>query len=334
MRMTVPELARHAGIAALVTFVAACALDAEDAEDPSSTTLEVGGTESQASAATAVPVYFNHAFDMVSLATTEALQTNAYLRNEFVDVELRTTVRPDLTYTATYLNMRQTYLEFFPVGTFGYPLGAYGIAIGDEVTGGMDWIIDQWQAEFGEDQSQQSLISREVNGVTVPWFQIGTLDWANASEYTSFWAMEYVPDAGSTAPRTRLTERATRYQPSKLARDVDAILFGIPEVDRENIMRTLRAVGWRIIDLGANRFVALSPVDGGGKPRAFVGVPAEPGRFGMLALLIRLNRFARHREQLGDALLDVGVGGLPYAILWVVPPSPSHAALLQSQARP
>jgi hypothetical protein len=332
MRKTLPELARNASIAALITLVAACALDAEETGDPSSAALEVAGDEVQTSSAPAVPVYFNHSFDMVSLATTDALQNNAYLKNEFVDVELRTTVRPDLTYTATYLNMRETYLEFFPVGTFGYPLGAYGIALGDEVTGGMDWIIGQWQAEFGDDQAQQSLISREVNGVTLPWFQIGTLDWANASEYTSFWAMQYVPDAGSTAPRTRLTERATRYQPSKLARDVDAILYGIPEVDRDNLVRSLRAVGWRIIDLGGNRFIALSAVDGG-KPRAFIGVPAEPGRAGMLALLIRLNRFARHREQLGDAVLDVGVGGLPYAILWIMPPTSGQAALLQAQAR-
>jgi hypothetical protein len=45
-----------------------------------------------------------------------------------------------------------------------------------------------------------------------------------------------------------------------------------------------------------------------------------PGREGLLCVVWRLNRLAFHTEPLGDAVLKVGVLGLPYAMLWFVPP--------------
>ncbi len=100
----------------------------------------------------------------------KALQTNAYLKDTFGTVETRTTTRPDMTYTGTYLYGRETYLEAFPDGTFGLGTDFMGMALGDEKAGGIESVQDRWAREFGADGvSTIDLISRN---------------------------MEYVPDAG------------------------------------------------------------------------------------------------------------------------------------------
>lgn len=265
-------------------------------------------------------VYFNHTYGLMSEATVNALQTNQYLANQFIDVEIRTTVRPDMTYTGTYLNTRETYLEFFPEGTFGYPIGVTGLAVGDEVAGGVEWIRDRWVSAFGETAVDPvTMISREIDGVVTPWFLTTAPTWANLSAYTGLWAMQYASDPGSTAPRTRHQERASRYKPGKLAQNVQAVIYGYPDDDRRSMQASLAAVGWSITSAGAG-FVAVSPLDTGTR-RVIYAQPASPGRIGLLAVLWRLNRTApAHTEQLGDAVLQVAPLGLPYASLWFVPP--------------
>ncbi len=266
------------------------------------------------------PVYLNHTYGLMSAATVNALQTNRYLNDEFVDVEIRTTVRPDLTYTGTYLNTRETYLEFFPEGTFGYPIGVSGLALGDEVAGGVEAIRARWVSAFGDANVEPVfLVSRTVNGTVVPWFYETLPSWANLSAFTGVWAMQYVPDPGSTAPRTRHQERASRYNPGKLAQNVQALIYGLPDDDRQNMRTTLAAVGWTIatVDTG---FVAVSPLDNG-THRVILAQPASPGRLGLLAVFWRLNRASPARtEHLGDAVLQIAPLRLPYASLWFVPP--------------
>jgi hypothetical protein len=270
-----------------------------------------------------VPVYLNHTYGMMSAATITALQTNTYLSSQFVDVELRTTVRPDLTYTGTYLNTRETYLEMFPEGTFGFPIGVSGLGLGDEVAGGVQAVHDKWATAFGAAQVDDvTLTSRQINGALVPWFNQTGPKWADISDFTGVWAMEYVPDAGSTAPRTRHTERAARYDAAKLARNIQALIYGLPDGDRANQITTLKAVGWTVTSFGTE-FVAVSPLDNGTR-RVILATAASPGRIGLLAVIWRLNRAtAPHTEQLGDAVLDVAPHGVPYASLWFVPPVPS-----------
>jgi hypothetical protein len=271
--------------------------------------------------APAVPaVYLNHTYGVLSPATVTAMQTNAYLNDQFVDVELRTTVRPDMTYTGTYLNTRETYLEFFPEGTFGYPIGVTGLALGDEVDGGVEWVRDRWVSLFGDaNVDPVNLVSREVDGVVVPWFEETAPAWANLSAYTGLWAMQYVPDPGQAAPRTRHQERAARYNPAKLAQNVQALIYGYPDDDRASMQRSLAAVGWTVAPVGTG-LVAVSPLDTGTR-RVIYAVPSTPDRIGLLAVIWQLNHGApSHTEQLGDAVLQVAPRGLPYASLWFVPP--------------
>ncbi len=310
--------------ASLALLLALCACGApaqtEDALDTASSPL----TE-------AVPVYFNHSYGMFSAATVTALHNSAWVKEQFVDVEVRTTTRPDLSYTGTYLNMRQTYLELFPEGTFGYPIGVTGIALGDEVTGGLNKVVDAWKAEFGDTEASSTLISRTVNGVTTPWFWEGDLKWALWSDYTGLWLMEYVPNAGSTTPRTRLEDRATRYAPGKLARNVQAAIYGVPDADRAKLRRSLVAAGLTVVG-SADRFAALTALDDGTRRVIYVQ-PAAPGRIGLLGAVIKLNRVQPHTEQLGNGLLEVSPRGLPFAFLWFVQPNAVESAIATSLAR-
>jgi hypothetical protein len=312
---------------ALISVIALPLLACASSADESSPGASEGALRPEAAT---VPVYLNHTFGMLTQATIDSVQNNAYLKNEFIDVEVRTTVSPGLTYTGTYLNARETYSELFPDGTFGSTRAWIGVALGDEVTAGLENTANQWKAEFGPDGATPiELRTREVNGVQTPWFRLVSPTWTNTSAFTSLWSMEYVPNAGATAPRTRHEERAARYQPSKLAQNVVAAYFGIVDDERELIRRTLKSVGWKIVPFGQG-FAAASPRDGASS-RVLFFEPAHADGQGLRALAWQLNRPTQaHTEQLGDAVLQVAPAGLPVATLWFAPPTPAQADRLQN----
>ena len=134
----------------------------------------------------------------------------------------------------------------------------------------------------------------------------------------------------STAPRTRHEERALRYAPAKLAQNVQAVVYGLPDADRENLRLSLKAAGFRVFTFG-KEFFAFSSLDHGTSRMIYVQ-PSAPGRIGLLAIAFRLNRVEMHTEQLGDATLRVGIAGLPLAMLWFVPPTAGQEATLTSLA--
>jgi hypothetical protein len=309
----------------IVPAAVGCAMDPPDAPPSGEPSGEPSGAIESASAVT-VPVYMNHAIGVFSQATIDALQTDRYLNDTFVDVEVRTTVRPDITYTGTYLNTRFTYLETFADGMLGLTRNVYELATGTEAAGSSEQVQQAWNAEFGEHQTAIPTISRDRNGVQVPWFRLVVPEWSNAAATTAVFNLEYVPDPGSSIPRTREQERAARYQPAKLAQDIQAVLFAGPVAERELLRRALAVVGWTTI-VRSDGFLALSPRDHGTR-RAILVVDPQPGRAGMLGVVFRLNRLARHTEQLGDAQLHVGSLGLPFATLWFVPPSAADEATL------
>lgn len=67
-----------------------------------------------------------------------------------------------------------------------------------------------------------------------------------------------MPDAGKDVPRNRREGLVTKYDPSKLVENVQAVVYGLSDDDRANYRRTLAAVGWRIVNTGAG-FTAFSP---------------------------------------------------------------------------
>jgi hypothetical protein len=267
------------------------------------------------------PIYFNHVEAYVSQATIDAFQTNAYLNSTFSDVQVRTTVRPDITYTGTYLNFHNTYLEFFPFGTFGAPNGTAGVAQGDEVAGGYEEILTKLQAQFGAANAYTTIISRQVNGVTVPWFHLDSTSWSDNSAAFGWWTQEYLPPvAGSTTPGTRTQFLAPRYAPNKLAQNVVVAVLALADSDRQNLLQTWQALGVQTSTFGSG-FVAVTANDPD-EPRAYFIEPATATRQGAIGYAIRLNSDpSPHTEQLGDATLHVGVLGAQLAVLWLVPPT-------------
>lgn len=262
---------------------------------------------------TAAPVYLNHTFGMFSQGTIDAIQASPYLKDELVDVEVRTTVSPGMTYTGTYFNTRDTYFELFPEGTFGSTHEAFGIALGDEATSGLENVLSRWNAELTDGTDPIELRSHEVNGTQVPWFRLGWPVWTNSSQFTSLWAMEYVPNPGATTPRSRREERAARYQPTKLAQNVHSVTYAVIDTERELIRRTLKSVGWKITPTAGDAFVAIAPhrgdsgLDGGGSPVILSFLPARADGQGLREITWKLNRRpAFHHEQLGDFVLNVG----------------------------
>ncbi|MEQ1500985.1 MAG: DUF5829 family protein [Myxococcota bacterium] len=275
------------------------------------------------------PVYFNHAYVVVTDPTDQALQTNAYLAS-FVDVEVRTTVRPDSTYTGTYLNFEHTYLEFFPTSAFDSVLGESGIALGDELEGGLAEIGAKWGDALDGEVSEIYPIEREnADGETVPWFDLVYPYWADtyAGASINVWAMEYVPNAGETAPRTRQVERAVRYAPEKPARDVTDVLLEIPQPDLDLMRTTFSSLGFAVEDQG-DGFRAVSPLDHG-VGRAYHVQLAGADRVGLVAIALAIDPATpSHVEPLGDGSLEVGVDAADQATLWFYGADEADRALL------
>ena len=196
--------------------------------------------------------------------------------------------------------MRETYLELFPVGTFGYPRGVFGVGLGVDAAGGIEALQSRWQAELGADQVALNPKLHAVDGVQVPWFRNLTLSWSDSSNYAAIWGMEYYPNPGSTKPHTRFEERAVRYAPHKLARNVSAAVYGVEAGDAALLRRTLSSAGWKVREEGAG-FVSLSPRDAGVRRQLHFRI-ASADHLGLLGLKIQLNRYAQHTEQLGDAV--------------------------------
>ena len=265
------------------------------------------------------PVYFNHTYGVVSQATIDAIQTNEFVQS-FIDVEVRTTVRPDLTYTGTYLNLQNTYLEFFPTGTFDYTNQVFGIALGDEAEGGLDRVVGAWQGEFGAEAAYAEDISHDVDGVDTPWFRLGGVTWSDESPYTSFWIMEYYPDEGSTTPRSRSQERARRYAPAKPARDVLAGLYAVRAEDLAPLRSSMESAGLTVADDG-DGYVVRTAGSGDMQVSYFVQ-PLVEGQPGLRGLVLRTAAGLEAQTiTLGDGSLVVGGEASPSAILWFTTPT-------------
>jgi hypothetical protein len=305
----------------------------------------VGASAGQAESTSPPPIYFNHVEAFVSQATVAAMQSSSYLNGTFSDVQVRTTVRPDLTYTGTYLNFHDTYLEFFPFGTFGAPNGESGIGQSDEVAGGYQAILAEMEAQFGKGNATNVLISRQLpdgDGGTVmtPWFQQDFPNWDNLSATFGVWTEEYVPPVpGSTAPGTRSQFLAPRYAPDKLAENVEVAVLALADADRANLLATWQALGVSTVTLGtmddgdggtiAKSFTAFTANDPD-TARVYYIEPADGTRQGAIGYAIHLNgqSWESHVEQLGDATLTVSPDGTPFAYLWLTPPTAAEQAMV------
>jgi hypothetical protein len=123
----------------------------------------------------------NHFYVVLDHDTYAAIEQSAFLKEQFAVFEKRTTVRADKTYSGIYFYGRQTYLEFLEPSP-ERPVGGSGMAFGGDAA-----------AEPIEGLKPMT-ITREWNGVKVPWFFMTTPSWESQDDRFVTWFMTYHAD--------------------------------------------------------------------------------------------------------------------------------------------
>lgn len=207
-------------------------------------------------------VTLNHFYVVVDAPTYEAARTSAYLTREFAPFEARTTVRNDKSYTGIYWYGRRTYFELFEPGEQG-PAGASGLALGVEEPGASAVVKKRWEAALGT--AGGGPVTRKTETDEVPWFE---MTYAREIPGVRVWLMEYRPDFlarwyGSLTKARSITRADVldRYvakigeserRGSAELKDVTDLVLALPAVERETLVRQLRAVSWAATDDGAD----------------------------------------------------------------------------------
>jgi Family of unknown function (DUF5829) len=188
----------------------------------------------------------NHFYLALDHETYAAIEGSDFLKSQFATFEQRTTVRSDITYTAIYFYGTHTYFEFF--GAAGEPREPGESAIG--------FGVDTAGAEPIMVPSGKQLITRESQGVQLPWFYM--LSGAGRPPGLVVWLMEYHPDFLSKwhpdagGPPSGITREAVlrRYKAvlpnaitDPMMEDVVALTVAALPEEREAVEPWIRDVG-------------------------------------------------------------------------------------------
>lgn len=133
-----------------------------------------------------VPVFLNHFFLTLDSKTFAEVKAMDWLRTAFAPYEERTTKRNDTSYSGIYFYGRNTYFEFFEVGSEGKAKAAGGIAFGVEAAGAARALAPALP--------DQTLITRQVGNVEAPWFHSASPAGAQRGDFFRAWVMEYHSD--------------------------------------------------------------------------------------------------------------------------------------------
>jgi Family of unknown function (DUF5829) len=257
------------------------------------------------------PVFLNHFYAVIDSASYRALQDSAFVTGELAPFEKRTTTRNDQTYTGIYWYGRRTYFEVFEPESQG-PVGACGIALGVDATGGGALVKALWAASFGG--ADTGLVTRKTEDAEPPWFE---MTYAKApSGGLRLWLMEYhqdflarwYPDLTPARGVTR-AEVLDRYvakiarsaqRETALVKDVTGLVIALAPADRELLHKHLVPVGW------SPRAEKDAAVFEGPEGVTLRVVETAPGRRGILEATFSLQRKAAPRtETLGTIVLTV-----------------------------
>lgn len=246
------------------------------------------------------PVFLNHFFVTLDKATFQAVKSQDWLRTALAPFEERTTKRNDTAYTGIYFYGRSTYFEFFEEGSEpGKVKGASGIAFGVESAGA----ARQLARLFAE----QTLITRQVEGVLVPWFQSGERAGARREDFFRTWVMEYhadflkawhpaLPPENANALRRRaVLDRYVakigewQHRNDFLLKDVSAIEINLPVEGAARFKKLLEALDYQLTG------------DTATGPEIRIAITAKPGPRG-----IRSATFSLQRSVPSDLELIIG----------------------------
>jgi hypothetical protein len=268
------------------------------------------------------PLRLNHLYRVVDRETFAAARESAWLREVFAPSELRTTQRPDWSYTGLYWYGTSTYLELFEEGDQG-PAGASGLAFAVETPGGTASVADAWRESLGEVQTR--VVVRPIVPVegeaasaagpeSAPWFHIAHAV-PDRREQLHLWSMEYHADFlaawHGTATEARgitrrdVLERYARVSggPSDpLLDDVTAVSLALTPAARGFLDRHVAALDARVRDIGND----VTYIDGDG---ITIGTTlATASRRGVQDVVCRLRR-PGGRETIGIGRTTIDVDG-------------------------
>jgi len=253
-------------------------------------------------------VFLNHFFVVVDAATYEAARGSAFLTREFAPFEARTTVRNDMSYTGIYWYGRRTYFELFEPGSQG-PQGASGLALGVEEAGASAGVRHRWQEALGA--AGGGPVTRKTESDEPPWFE---MTFSREIPGLRVFLMEYHPEflvrwyGGLTKARSiTRADVLDRYvakigqgdrREKALLQDVAAVEIALAPLDRETLVKQLRAVSWLAQDAGD------AVVCSGPEAVSLRLVPPENGRTGIVAVDFSLQHAApKATHRLGKAEL-------------------------------
>lgn len=136
------------------------------------------------------PLLLNHLYRVVDTETFEAARHSSWLREVFAPSEIRTTNRPDWSYTGLYFYGTTTYLELFEQGAQG-PAGTSGLAFGIEQAGTTPAVAEAWRAALGDAETR--VVVRPLGEDAMPWFHIAHAV-PDRRDRLHLWSMEYHAD--------------------------------------------------------------------------------------------------------------------------------------------
>lgn len=134
-------------------------------------------------------VRLNHLYRVVDPDSYRAVRDDMWLASDFAPREVRTTTRPDWSYTGVYLYGRRTYLELFDEGLQG-PVGQTGLAFA-VARGQTSAVADAWNERLGA--TRTTLVERPADQGGVPWFHLACAE-PDRRDGIHLWSMEYHPD--------------------------------------------------------------------------------------------------------------------------------------------
>ena len=268
------------------------------------------------------PLRLNHLYRVVDRETFAAACGSSWLRSLFAPSEVRTTQRPDWTYTGLYLYGTSTYLELFEEGEQG-PVGASGLAFAIETPGATAALAETWRTALGDAETRLVVRPAETGDAgavaaaaldPAPWFHIAHTV-PDRREQLHLWAMEYHADflaawrSAATEARgiTRrdVLERYARVSggpTAPLFDDVTAVTLALTAGEQGFLTRHLDGFDARARHVGGD----VAYLDGDG---ITIGVvPATGDRRGVQDVVCRLHR-AVGRETLTLGRLAVDVDG-------------------------
>ena len=254
------------------------------------------------------PLRLNHLYGVVDSATFAAARDSSWLRGLFAPSELRTTARPDWTYTGLYWYGTSTYLELFEAGPQG-PAGASGVAFGVESAGRIADVAHAWRTSLGDAVTR--VVVRPMDVDSAPWFHMAHAV-PDRREQLHLWAMEYHADflaawqATSTAARgitrAEVLERYARLAQGPvdpLLDDITAVTLALTPAERGFFERHVSAFEASSRDAGTSHVIT-------GDGITFGIAEATARRRGVQEIVCRLRRPAGPEViTIGSTVIDI-----------------------------